>query len=331
MAQNVYAIIGSNCFTGSHIIDALLEDSSNFVVGFSRSPEKGAFLLPYKRHHSKNFKFLQNDLVRQPDQLVTFLDEFQPSYIVNVAGLSEVGLSHFHPAEYFETNCVGVVRLANQLRSRKYLKRYIHISTPEAYGSCAYPLPETAPLNPSTPYAASKAAADMYLSTLHKNFEFPVVIMRYTNVYGKHQQLYKIIPRSIINLRKGVKTEMHGGGAAVKTWLHIQDVAQAVMATVQLGRPGEIYHFADTNTLSVAELVKKICELMGKDFEANTTMVGERLGQDAKYVLDDAKAQRELSWFPQIDFTQGLKETIMWLEENWHEVEKESLVYAHRA
>lgn len=330
MPQNVFAVIGSNCFTGSHIVDTLLEDPANFVVGFSRSPEKSAFFLPYKRHRSKNFRFFQNDLVRQGDQMLTLLDEFQPAYVITVAALSEVALSNFQPVEYFETNCLGMVRLCNALRSRNYLKRYVHISTAEVYGNCDYPLQESAPLHPSTPYAASKAAADLYLTTLYKNFDFPAILTRFTNVYGRHQQLYKIIPRTIINLKKGQKTELHGGGKAVKTWIHIRDAANAVITTAQLGQPGEVYHFSDENTCSVAELVKKLCDLMGKDFESNTVTVEERLGQDARYVLDYAKAERDLSWFPQITFEQGLKETIQWLEENWNEVERESLVYVHQ-
>ena len=326
-----YAVIGSNCFTGSHIIDTLLEDPSNSVIGFSRSPEKNAFYLPYKRHNSKNFRFIQVDLVRQSEQLVALLDEFQPEYVIFVAALSEVETSNYHPLEYFNTNATGVIRLCQQLRSKSYLKKYIHISSAEVYGNCEKPLLEDAPLRPSTPYAVSKAAADLFLLTLHKNFGFPAVIMRFTNVYGRHQQLYKIIPRTIINLKKGVKTKLHGGGKAVKTWVHIRDIANAVEVTAKLGKIGGIYHFSDEHTYSVADLVQRICELMGKDFEANIERVDERLGQDAQYLLDYAKAETELSWFPQVDFDPGLKETIRWIEDGWKEVENDSLVYVHHA
>lgn len=331
MPQTAYAVIGSNCFTGSHIVDELLEDRANFVIGFSRSPEKSEFFLPYKRRDGKNFRFFQNDMVRQSDQLMALLDEFQPSIVINVAALSEVYLSNFQPVDYFQTNAVGVAQLCNQLRTRKYLKRYVHISSAEVYGNCTSPLLEDAPMNPSTPYAVSKAAGDLYLKTLAKNFDFPMMLIRFTNVYGKHQQLYKIIPRTIINLKAGKKIELHGGGKAIKTWIHIRDVANAVVAAAQMGKPGEIYHFSDENSISVADLVRKICRLMGKNFESSTVAVPERLGQDAQYLLDYKKVGLELSWFPQIDFEQGLKETISWLEENWSEVEKEPLVYVHQA
>ena len=330
MGSEVYAVIGSNCFTGSHIVDGLLENPSNFVIGLSRSPEKSDLFLPYKKRNSKNFKFFQVDLFRQTDQLMTLLDEFQPSCVINVAALSEVGLSNFQPVEYFQTNALGVVRLCNQLRSRKYLKRYIHISSAEVYGSCAAPLLESAPLQPSTPYAVSKAAADMYLMSLHKNFNFPAVLIRSTNVYGRHQQLYKIIPRTIIYLKKGQKLELHGGGKAIKTWVHIRDVVNGILLSAKMGKPGEIYHFSDQNSYSIFELVRKICQLMNKDFASSTTSVGERLGQDAQYLSDYSKAKRELNWAPKISFEQGLKETVAWLEENWDQTVNESLVYVHQ-
>ena len=331
MTRSTYAVIGSNCFTGSHIVDKLLEDLSNFVIGISRSPEKSAFFLPYKKRASKNFKFFQVDLFRQPDQLISLLDEFQPSYVINVAALSEVGLSNVQPVEYFQTNCVGVVTLCNQLRMRKYLKRYIHISSAEVYGSCNTPLVEAAPLNPSTPYAVSKAAADMYLLTLYKNFGFPVILIRSTNVHGKHQQLYKIIPRAIIYLKKKQIIELHGGGKAVKTWVHIRDVVDGIIRAAQIGVPGEIYHFSDQHSYTIFDLVQKICTFMNYDFHSSTTSVGERLGQDAQYLLDYSKAKRELNWQPQISFESGLKETIAWLEENWDQVPHEPLVYVHQA
>ena len=333
MSQKVFAVIGSNSFTGSHIVSTLLEDSSNFVIGLSRSPEKSVFFLPYKnkKYNLNKFRFFQNDFARQTDQLLTILDEFRPSCIINLAALNEVYLSNFRPLEYFQTNCLGLINLCFNLKTRKYLEKYVHISSAEVYGNCSEPLMESAPLYPSTPYAVSKATADMYLATLFKNFDFPVMIVRSTNVYGKHQLLHKIIPRTIINLKKGEKTKLHGGGHAVKTWIHVSDVANGVVTISQLGKPGEIYHFSDVNSYSIKDLVRKICHFMGYDFESSVESVEERLGQDAQYLLDYSKAERELSWFPQISFDQGLKETIAWLEEEWDQVSKESLVYVHQA
>ena len=331
MTQNVCAVIGSNCFTGGHMVDALLEDPSNFVVGLSRSPEKKAVFLPSRKRSRDRFRFHQVDLFRESGRLISLLDEIRPDYVINVAALSEVALSHDQPVEYFQTNTLGVVQLCNQLRSRPYLKRYLHISSAEVYGSCPHPLSESAPLNPSTPYAVSKAAADMYLMTLYRNFGFPVALIRSTNVYGAHQQLYKIIPRTILYIKTGKKIELHGGGEAVKSWVHIRDVARGAVQVLQQGRTGEIYHFSDQNHCSIAHLVARLCDELGQRFEECTISVPERLGQDTRYLLDYSKVQAELGWRPQVPFEEGLKDVISWLEEDWEEVVNEPHRYVHQA
>ncbi|MDP3920162.1 MAG: GDP-mannose 4,6-dehydratase [Candidatus Omnitrophota bacterium] len=331
MGKETVAVIGSNCFTGSHVVDRLLQDKDLRGIGLSRSPEKKDFFLPYKSRAEADFQFFQVDLNRQSEELIRILDEFEPSTVINVAALSEVALSNFQPMDYFDTNTMGVVKLCSQLRERSYLKRYVHISSAEVYGSCPEPLLESAPLNPSTPYAVSKAAGDMYLQTLYKNFDFPMMLIRSTNVYGRHQQLFKIIPRTIIYLKQGKTLELHGGGMAVKTWLHIRDVSEGIYQAMKKGKPGEIYHFADAHSYTIRDLVERICRLMGKDFSACTKDVGERLGQDARYELDYGKAKRELGWQPRVSFEEGLRETIEWLENDPNEIEGESLVYVHQA
>lgn len=326
-----YAVIGSNCFTGCHIVDALLADPGNDVIGVSRSPEYKPFFLPYASRPREKFRFHQIDMVREPERLAALLDEFEPEYVINPAALSEVGLSNYQPVEYFNTNTVSVVSLAHHLRQKKYVKMYVQVSTPEIYGTCVGSLDENAPYNPSTPYAASKAAGDMFLKILHKNFGFPVVFIRSTNVYGRHQQLFKIIPRTVIYLKQEKKIELHGGGMAVKTWVHVRDVVDGILAAIRANKPGEVYHFGDVHSVSVADLVKKVCGMMGRSFEESTLAVGERLGQDARYVLDYAKAQRTLGWNPRVPFETGLAETIEWIDENWDAILKEPHVYVHKA
>ena len=326
-----YVVIGSNCFSASNFVDLLLDDPNNRVIGISRSPEKSKLFLPYKFRETKNFEFYQLDLVHQPDEIIQLLDEIKPDYVVNYAALSQVALSNFQPNEYFQINTLAVVNLCHQLRTREYLRRYIHISSAEIYGRLEGIVTESAPLNPSTPYAVSKAAADLYLLTLVRNFDFPVNIIRSTNVYGKHQQLFKIIPRTVIYLKKGRKIELHGGGLAVKSFIHVRDVAQGIMKVIQLGKSGEIYHFSTQNRNTIADIVRNICERMGRDYEENTLTVGERLGQDPQYILDCTKSHNELDWYPQISFDEGLNEVITWIEENWEGILEEPLEYIHKA
>ena len=143
------------------------------------------------------------------------------------------------PEHWFQTNCVALAELVNHLRRRDYLERYLHISSPEVYGSCLGQVIESAPLNPSTPYAASKAAADLLLATYRKQFGFPLLTVRATNVYGARQQLFKIIPRSAIYLQLDKKIELHGGGRAVKSYIHIRDVSRGELAILERGRLGQ--------------------------------------------------------------------------------------------
>ncbi len=330
MLSSTTIVIGSNCFTGSHFVDALLDDPHQAVIGVSRSPEKGAFFLPYRARATERFQFFQLDLVRQPEAVQALLDEQQPSTVIHVAALSEVALSNTSPVEYFELNTVATVRLGNFLRTRRYLKRYIHISSAEVYGSCEHPVPETHPVHPSTPYAVSKAAADLYLSTLAKNFGFPAVLIRSTNVYGKHQQLFKIIPRTILAIKQGKKVMLHGGGRAVKSFVHIRDVVRGALAAAQNGAPGSLYHFSTPDDATIAQVVRRIAELMGRSFEEVAEPVEERLGQDARYWLDCTKARRELAWTPRISFEEGLRETINWIEQSWDDAVREPQVYVHQ-
>lgn len=331
MASKTYVVIGSNCFTGSHIVDALLTEPDSKVIGVSRSPEYSALFLPYKNRDSlgSNWQFQQIDIRRDFEKLARLLDREKPQIVVNVAALSEVAVSNERPVEYFETNTLSTVKLADFLRSRTYLERYVHISSAEIFGSCDGVAGDESRFNPSTPYAVSKAAADMYLNVLMKNFDFPAIIIRSTNVYGKYQQLYKIIPRTIIWLKMGRTLELHNGGTAVKSFIHVRDVVDGLLRAIHRGRSGT-YQFSVSSPQTVADIIKQITDMTGYDFDKTTRVVGERLGQDVKYEIDTTRSREELDWKPRVDFADGLAEVIDWLQENWDAVRSEPLEYIHR-
>ena len=325
------AVIGSNSFSGSDFIDLLLEEDNNEVIGISRSPEKSRLFLPYKKRSNPNFTFYQMDLNRDVNEILQLFDSFKPDYIVNFAAQSEVAPSWEHPEHWFQTNVVSLTRLLNALKNSKYLRRYVHISSPEVYGTCNRKVTEETPLNPSTPYAVSKAAADMFLFTLVKNYNFPVVMIRSTNVYGSHQQLWKIIPRTAIYLNIGRKIQLHGGGAAVKSFIHIRDISCGELFAMENGRNGEIYHLSPDNSgYAVRDVVKKVCEAKGRAFDECIEIVGERLGQDAAYVIDSTKARTELGWTPQVSIETGIKEVVEWVNGSIDLIKNQSLDYIHK-
>jgi dTDP-glucose 4,6-dehydratase len=324
-----FVVIGSNCFTGSHVVDALLANPSHRVIGIGRAPESKALYLPYKSRDLANFEFRRFDLVTQMDALLAFLAELKPAVVVNVAALSEVGLSNESPVEYFQTNTLAVVRLTDFLRRQPWLERYVHISSAEIFGPCPEPLDENALFNPSTPYAVSKAAGDMQINTLIKNFGFKALIVRSTNVYGRHQQLFKIIPRTVINVKLGRPIELHGGGTSKKCFVHVRDVVDGMLLALEKGATGT-YHFSVVSDRTVADVVRLTCRAMGADPERCVRIVGERLGQDSQYVLNCDKARRELGWTPRVAFEDGVRETIEWIEGHWSEIPSEPLQYVHR-
>jgi dTDP-glucose 4,6-dehydratase len=325
-----FIVIGSNSFSGSDFVDLLLDDPKNEVIGISRSAEKSALFLPYKNRRKANFKFYQYDLNHHLTEIISLVDDFKPDYIVNFAAQSEVGPSWANPAQWFQTNAVSITALADALKDRKFLKKYVHISSPEVYGTCVGNVTEAAPMNPSTPYAASKAAGDFSLFTYVKNYKFPLVMIRSTNVYGAHQQLFKIIPRAVIYIKMGKTIELHGGGKAVKSYIHIRDISRGELMAARLGRPGEIYHLSPDKGIAVKDVIQIICARMGVDFSKVTRTVEERLGQDAAYIIDSFKARKEFGWKPEVSFEEGIADVVDWVEANWEQIKKEPLEYIHK-
>jgi len=325
-------VIGSNSFSGSDFIDHALNETDHHIHGISRSPEKSSLFLPYRENANLDrFSFHQIDLNRNMEELKKILLDIRPEYIINFAAQSEVGPSWDHPEQWFRTNAVAIAELGNFLKDQDWLQRYVHISSPEVYGTCEGIVREDAPVNPSTPYAASKAAGDLMLFTLVKNFNFPLVMIRSTNVYGAHQQLFKIIPRAVTFLKKGKTIELHGGGHAIKSYIHIRDISRGELLAMLNGRNSQIYHLSPSDSgISIKNLVSMICDEMGKDFNSSTKAVAERIGQDKAYVIDSQKARRELGWSPKIQLNEGLRDVICWVEANWDEISRQPLEYMHR-
>ncbi len=324
-------VIGSNSFSGSDFIDFLLEKGEYEVIGISRSAEKDSLFLPYRAKNSPYFTFEQIDLNSDLPKLDRLLEAFQPEYIINFAAQSEVGPSWENPDHWFQTNAVALTNLANILKDKKFLKKYVHVSSPEVYGTCEGFIKEGTPVNPSTPYAASKAAGDLSLFTFYKNFDFPLTMIRATNVYGAHQQLFKIIPRTAIYLKNKKKIQLHGGGVAVKSYIHIRDVSKGELLVMEKGRTGEIYHISPDQGVAVKAVVQAICDKMNVSFEEATEMAPERLGQDKAYTIDSTKIRTELGWKPEISLEEGVTQTVNWVNSHFDAINKQPLQYIHKA
>lgn len=324
------AVIGSTAFSAVDFIDYLLEDPTMNVLGISRSAESEPVFMPHHRHGFERYAFKQLHLVDQMDDVIAALDEFRPEYVVNFAAQGEVRSSFEQPVAHFETNTLAMVKLTEALRTRDYLVKYVHISTPEVYGACPFPVKEDQPMDPSSPYAASKGASDLFTSVLYKVHEFPVVWIRSTNVYGPHQQLYRIIPRTAIYMKLGRKLTLDGGGVAIKSYIHIRDISRGEKLAMLNGEPGKVYHFSPDEGVSVRRVVETVCSGMGYEFDKHVEVGPERPGQDAAYYLDSTRARTELGWAPEIGFDEGAQSCVDWIERDWDRIKDLPLDYEFR-
>lgn len=306
-------VLGSNSFSGASFVDYLLAQGVG-VIGVSRSAEPHPALLPYRwSGRDQGFRFHRLDLNQDLAAIMDLVRAERPAYVVNFAAQSMVAESWQNPDHWFMTNVVSTVRLHEQLRKVDFLKKYVHVTTPEVYGSTSGLVGEDAPFNPSTPYAVSRAAADMSLRTYFAAYKFPVVFTRAANVFGPGQPLYRIVPRTIVFIKLGRKLQLHGGGHSERSFIDSRDVSDATWRVAREGRAGETYHISTDRRITIRALVEMICERLGARFEDSVEVVGERLGKDAAYRLDSAKIRRELGWTDRITLEQGIEDTIAWV------------------
>ena len=309
-----FLILGSNSFSGATFADYLAEQGHD-VVATSRSPEPHDAFLPYKwRDNPGTVRFETIDLNHDLDKLDGLLKREKPTHVVNFAAQSMVGESWANPDHWMMTNVVSTVRLHELLRRYDRLERYVHVTTPEVYGSTEGWVREDNPFNPSTPYAVSRAAGDMSLRTYHQTYDFPVVFTRAANVYGPGQQLYRIIPRTILAAIGGQKLRLDGGGVSVRVFIHMRDVADATLRIAMNGRLGECYHISGYELVSIRQLVETILTRLDRRFEDCVEIGPERPGKDTSYTLDSFKLRSELGWRDRLSLVEGIDDVVAWAE-----------------
>lgn len=329
--QEKILIIGSNSFSGAHFADYCLSKGL-LVLGISRSPEYDSVFLPYKdnENYKNAFRFLQLDLNKDLDEIMHAVNEFEPDYVVNFAAQGMVAQSWENPRQWLMTNAVSAIDFHDRIRHCRFLKKFVQISTPEVYGTCEGLVKESYNYCPSTPYAVSKAAADMSLMAFYKAYGFPVCFTRAANVFGPYQQLYRIVPITILKFLTGGKLQLHGGGNSVRSFIHIKDVADATLKVARQSHPGEVFHLSTLRNISIRDLVKLIAERLDVDFDKHVEVVGERLGKDAAYLLDSSKAREELDWKDKFSLEYGIDETIGWIKSNLDVLKNMNWQYQHK-
>ncbi len=261
------------------------------------------------------YRFIKADLC-DLEGLGRIFDEVKPEAVVHFAAESHVDRSIFAPQPVFETNLRGSFNLLETMRAQR-VRRFIHVSTDEVYGSLEPPLEadERFPLKPSSPYSAAKAGSDLLALAYHTTYQLPVIVTRASNNYGPYQFPEKLIPLMISNALENKPLPVYGDGMQVRDWLYVEDHCRAILAVLEKGRDGEIYNIGGNRSLPNRTVVDKILAITGKP-SSLIEYVADRPGHDRRYALSSAKLSKETGWTPQVDFERGLAATVEWYRAN---------------
>jgi dTDP-glucose 4,6-dehydratase len=307
-------VTGGAGFIGSHFICHALESKANYsIINFDKLTYAANLANLGSIVADPRYRFVKGDIC---DAGAVEAAMQGCDAVVHFAAESHVDRSIYEPAPVVETNITGTFVLL-QIARRIGVKRFVHISTDEVYGDL---LPgtfaiETSPLQPSSPYSASKAAADLLVLSFVRTYGIPALITRSSNNYGPRQFPEKFLPLMITNAMAGKPLPIYGDGMQQRDWLHVDDNCSGILATLERGRAGEVYNIGGIDVEENLAMAKRLLRAMGKP-EKLLTYVKDRPGHDRRYALDCSKAEEELGWKRTISLEEGLRRTIVWYESN---------------
>ena len=316
-------VTGGAGFIGSNFINYILNSRNDVsIVNLDKLTYAGNLKNLSGVENNPNYTFIKGDIVN--DELVKFIfQRYQITHVINFAAESHVDRSILGSEVFFRTNVLGTNVL---LETAKYfgVEKFIQISTDEVYGSLGPEgqFEETTPLQPNSPYAASKAAADLMALAFHHTYGVPVVITRCSNNYGQYQFPEKLIPLMIINALNNKKLPVYGDGLNVRDWIYVIDHNKAVELVLEKGQLGEVYNIGANTEKPNIQIVKLILSQIGKSEEL-IEYVKDRLGHDRRYAINSKKIKKNLGWQPEYSFEDAIKNTIDWYMGNekwWKEI-----------
>ena len=261
-----------------------------------------------------NFQFVKMDICDR-DSVYGLFEKEKPDVVINFAAESHVDRSIENPEIFLQTNIIGTSVLMDACR--KYgIQRYHQVSTDEVYGDLPLDRPdlfftEETPIHTSSPYSSSKCGADLLVMAYYRTYGLPVTISRCSNNYGPYHFPEKLIPLMIINALHDRPLPVYGDGLNVRDWLYVEDHCRAIDLIIRKGKVGEVYNVGGHNEMRNIDIVKLICQELGKP-ESLITHVTDRKGHDRIYAIDPEKIYRELGWLPETKFADGIKKTIQW-------------------
>lgn len=307
-------VTGGLGFIGSHLVRYILSKHADYEVVNVDKLGVGSNQANLRDVESdKRYSFIKGDIsdFGLISELIRKVDA-----ILNVAAETHVDRSISDPQPFFENNTIGTFNILEAIRKFNDGVRFIQVSTDEVYGSISEgSFKEDDALNPSSPYSASKAAADAFCLAYYKTYGLSVVITRSTNNFGPYQFPEKLIPKTIIRTLMNLPIPIYGTGRNIRDWIYVLDHCYALDLVLKKGRKGEIYNISAGNELTNIEVAKNILRIMGKS-EDLITFVQERPGHDLRYSLNSSKIRSELNWEPRYSFSEALKETVNWYIKN---------------
>ena len=272
----------------------------------------GSNLENLKNLENKNYQFIKDDIKNEDkvNHLVKDVD-----VVVNFAAESHVDRSIANPKPFIETNILGTYSILEAIR--KHDKIFIHVSTDEIYGDAEgkSSFNEDSQVNPSNPYAATKAAADHLVASYYRTYGIKCITTRCTNNFGPYQFPEKLMPKTIIRSIKNLKVPLYGNGQQIRSWIHVYDHVQAIESLISKGKSGHVYNITAYNEITNKTIVEKILDILGKSHDL-IEYVKDRPGHDKRYSIDSSKIQKEIGWKPGYQFDDALEETVNWYLEN---------------
>lgn len=337
-------VTGGAGFIGSALCRHLIDDAGATILNIDKLTYAANLRSLDTVADSCRYQFRQADICDRAAMDATF-KEFEPSLVFHLAAESHVDRSIAGSDAFVQTNVIGTYTLMEAARAywsgltdlARAAFRFLHVSTDEVYGSLGADglFSETTAYDPSSPYSASKAAADHMVVAWHRTYGFPALISNCSNNYGPHQFPEKLIPLMILNALNGEPLPVYGDGSNVRDWLYVEDHARALHTIATSGRPGEKYNVGGRSERTNLQVVERICALMderhpeGAPHRQLITFVTDRPGHDWRYAIDATKLENELGWRASESFDSGITKTVDWYLGNreWWRPLRES-VYA---
>jgi len=324
-------VTGGAGFIGSNFVRfALAADGELRLINVDALTYAGhqASLHGLSEMDGSRYTFVHID-IRDADAVRRIFSEYEIDTVVHLAAESHVDRSIDGPIDFIDTNIRGTANLLEAARSAwrdREDVRFHHVSTDEVFGSLGAEglFSESTPYDPSSPYSASKAAADHLVRAWHRTYNLPVTLSNCSNNYGPYQFPEKLIPLMILNALGGKKLPVYGKGANIRDWLHVEDHCRALDLVVRRGRPGRTYNVGGHNERTNLEVVQAICDILdelqplidGGGRRELIEFVPDRPGHDLRYAIDADRIASELGWAPSYDFDSGLRATVQWYIEN---------------